>query len=169
MKYRHVLVPLDGSQLSEAALDYAVDLVPPDGLITLMKVIESATVTEREIYTSPPSSVVMTAVTGVTMMPGAVRQTGTRLAWDNAEHYINRLADRLRRSGLTVQTHLEEGKPADCILDAARQLKIDAIVMSTHGRSGISRWVFGSVAQKVVTTAECPIVLIPQRIVHADK
>ena len=65
------------------------------------------------------------------------------------------------------------GDPASVIVDTAGQLHVDAIVMSTHGRSGISRWIFGSVTNKVLGMAECPVLVVPSenriRVVPPEK
>lgn len=167
MKFRHVLVPLDHSPLAEAALDYAVDLVHPEGLVTLITVVEPPGVVERDRYPGMTPSVAATVITGVSMMPTAARSEAGREAWDNARLYLDRVADSLQKPYWFVQTRIEEGRPAERILEVAHELKVDAIVMSTHGRSGLSRWVFGSVAQKVISAAECPVLLIPQRVLSA--
>ena len=74
--------------------------------------------------------------------------------------YIERVAAELGRFGLRLHSVLLYGKAADAILDYSELNKINLIVMSTHGRSGIGRWVLGSVADKILRSASCPILLI---------
>ena len=79
------------------------------------------------------------------------------------------MATRWQAPEYTIRTRLAEGQPAERILEQAEELAVDAIVMSTHGRSGVSRWVFGSVAQKVLSGASCPIFIIPLRSLHSPE
>lgn len=74
--------------------------------------------------------------------------------------YVDKIAAELGRTGLRLHSVLLYGKAADAILDYSERNKISLIVMSTHGRSGVSRWVLGSVADKVLRSASCPILLI---------
>ena len=60
-----------------------------------------------------------------------------------------------------VEVHV--GEPANVIVETAERLKVDAIVMSTHGRSGLSRWLFGSVTNKVLSANVCPVYVIPSK------
>jgi len=80
---------------------------------------------------------------------------------ETAERYLASLADRLKGKGLRVITAVKTGQqvPAE-IIDFAKESKVDLIVMCTHGRSGFTRWFVGSVALKVLTRAETPILLI---------
>ena len=71
------------------------------------------------------------------------------------------IADRLRADGLTVQTQAYYDAADTAILAAARQKQADLIVMSTHGRSGLNRWVYGSVADAVLRVAPIPVLLVP--------
>lgn len=77
--------------------------------------------------------------------------------------YIDNMAAELGRSGIRLHSVLLYGKAADAILDYSERNKINLIAMSTHGRSGVSRWVMGSVADKVLRGASCPILLISAR------
>lgn len=166
MKINHVLVPLDQSALAEIALEYAITLVQGQGMLTLMTAVESPGFAERSRYapSAPEAAVTATAA----LMKGVLAFDTSeydRYSWDNASAYLERLARRLETPHLKVSTELSEGSPAEAILQAADRLKVDAIVMCTHGRSGLSRWLLGSVAQKIVGAAACPIFLVPQRAV----
>ena len=72
--------------------------------------------------------------------------------------YLKTVLDKFR---LPARIRVIEGFPeADAIIDFADQESVDLIVMSTHGRSGISRWVYGSVAEKILHHAPCPVLLV---------
>ena len=85
------------------------------------------------------------------------------LAWENANHYLSRIAAQFENLELKVNKQIAEGNPAERIIETARKLNIDAIAMSTHGRTGFSRLMMGSVAQKVIAEVNCPVFLVPQR------
>ena len=77
-----------------------------------------------------------------------------------AREYLLQSAEKLTRAGISAQIVVTTGHAASAISDVVADNDIDLIVMSTHGRSGLSRWVFGSVAEKVVRLVECPVLLI---------
>jgi nucleotide-binding universal stress UspA family protein len=79
---------------------------------------------------------------------------------EEAQEYVARLAADLRGQGVRARELVAEGPPAEAILDAARAERAGMIAMSTHGRTGLARWVFGSVAEKVVRASPVPVMLI---------
>jgi nucleotide-binding universal stress UspA family protein len=74
--------------------------------------------------------------------------------------YLAELKNRLVSNKFTVRTVVPEGNPAEKLIEYVSKNSVDLIVMSTHGRSGLSKWAFGSVAEKVLRGAVCPILLI---------
>jgi nucleotide-binding universal stress UspA family protein len=74
--------------------------------------------------------------------------------------YLARVRARLQNEQVTVTTQVLAGPVAETIIDYAREQNIDLIVMSTHGRSGFSRWVYGSVTDRVLRGAHCPTLII---------
>ena len=73
---------------------------------------------------------------------------------------LTRAYERFRQRGLDVQPVMKQGDPALQILDAARELKADLIAMTTHGRTGLRRWALGSVTEKVLRSAETPLLVV---------
>jgi nucleotide-binding universal stress UspA family protein len=146
----HVLVPLDGSELAQSALDHALELLGTGSAITLVTVLEPQEIALSDFYPS-------------TIIPRSNEdEKSTYAAIARAQAYLKRLAQDIEEvHGYQVRTQVEVGDPATRIADYAESLKVDAIVMSTHGRSGISRWLFGSVTQKVLSAAPCPVFVIP--------
>lgn len=161
MQIKNVLVPVDQSELAEQAIDYAVTLVQQQGSVTLLTVIEKAMPAIKKQVHEGGGLEDGFAVLATTMLP--VESAEADYAWQNANHYLNRIAAPLERRGLKVNKEIIEGQPAESILDVAKAHKVDVIVMSTHGRTGLSRLFMGSVAQKVVAEATCPVFLVPQR------
>jgi nucleotide-binding universal stress UspA family protein len=140
--YEHILVPLDGSPLAEQVLPYVDALVAKFGSrVTLLRAISSR---ERMIAAETPFSFV-----DPTPIIDAERE--------EAEAYLAGWAKRLNSQGLSAQYKCPEGSPAEVIVELARQLAIDLIAMTTHGRTGLVRVLLGSVATAVVQNTPCPI------------
>jgi nucleotide-binding universal stress UspA family protein len=153
---KHLLIPLDGSQLSESALDHALKIAAPKAALTLLMVVDPPDPTRYNVFGGQPG----------TPQPPIPNPTidFQVLADDMARqsrNYLERLAERLRLQGYAVSVKVELGSPADLILQVAAATGSDAIVMCTHGRSGLSRWLMGSVTQKVLGNSPCPVYVIP--------
>ncbi len=146
---KHVLVPLDGSQLAEKAVDYAQQIVAPNGRITLLTVLN---IPDYPLYGFYPTPVVI---------EGTDYQTAAKTLIPQAREYLEGIASVLREHKLQVHIETAMGEPAAVIVDSAQNLGVDVIVMSTHGRSGFSRWLFGSITQKVLAATPCPVLVIP--------
>ena len=145
---KHVLVPLDGSNLAEEALAYALDIVAADGTITLVCAIEVPDVPVYGYY--PPVTVPDYESTKNELLP-------------IARHYLEGLTSDITKNGKLATFEATMGDPVTVITEAAERLHVDAIVMSTHGRSGISRFLFGSVTNKVLSAKVCPVFVIPSK------
>ncbi len=145
----HVLVPLDGSLLARSALDYALSMLDDTGTITLLTVLQPP---EVPIYDFYP----------VTTSPQKDYEAGFSDALIRAQDYLFQVSSEIQEKyAVTVETTVEAGDPATAIAEAAEKLGVNAIVMSTHGRSGLSRWLFGSVTQKVLESRCCPVFVVP--------
>ena len=77
-----------------------------------------------------------------------------------ATEYLNKLADRLNSKGILTAIYVILGEPAGVILDYSLKNQMDLIIMSTHGRSGISRWAFGSITEKVTGASKVPVLVV---------
>jgi nucleotide-binding universal stress UspA family protein len=144
----HVLVPLDGSPLAEDALKHALEIVSRQGKITLVCAVEPQDTLIYGYYpaiTAPDYQSIKNE-----MMP-------------YAKHYLEGVAKDLITDGYTVRQEVKVGDAATVITDMAEKLHVDAIVMSTHGRSGISRFLFGSVTNKVLEAKVCPVFVVPSK------
>lgn len=142
LMYKRVVVPLDGSPLAEGMLRFVVDIAGPLDLeVVLLRVIR---VLPRPVTEGVRSSV----LENVEYSPA------------DALEYLDPLAAELRRRGIRVQTKVRRGEPVEEIVDCAREVDADLIAMTTHGRSGLGRWLFGSVAEAVLREAEIPVFLM---------
>ena len=145
---KHLLVPLDGSKLAEEALAHALDIVAPDGKISLVCAIEVPDVPNYGYY--PSMMVASNETTRNELMP-------------IAQHYLEGLASDIKNKGVFARFEVAIGDPEAVITEAAERLHVDAIVMSTHGRSGIGRFLFGSVTNKILGAKICPVFVIPSK------
>jgi universal stress protein A len=106
---------------------------------------------------------------GTPMMPlagpasGAIVDRLRATSITTGERGLERLAARARRDGLRVSKRLEAGEPASAIVRAARKERAAMVVLGTHGRTGLPRLLLGSVAERVIRTAACPVVTVPRR------
>jgi nucleotide-binding universal stress UspA family protein len=140
--FRTIVVPLDGSELAERALPYAQTLANAGGGRVVL------------VRTQPASKAELMDVSG--------ESASTEIP---AEDY---LADaRLRLPGLPVQTMIEYGHAGDAIVQTVHEQGADTIVMTTHGRSGFGRWLYGSVADHVLRHAMVPVLLVPAACPYA--
>jgi nucleotide-binding universal stress UspA family protein len=138
--YRHILVPLDGSKLAEAALKEALPLAKLAGAkVTLLQAVW-------------PVIDVLNTGTQVAAIE--------RIRKKEAQKYLDSVARRPEWKGVKVDAVVKVGLAENIIINHARSKRVDLIVMSTHGRTGLKRWVFGSVADKVLRYADRPVLLV---------
>jgi nucleotide-binding universal stress UspA family protein len=134
---QHIVVPLDGTKLSESALPTAQELaLRCSALLTLIRVVKG-TKGYKEVtdYTKPPAQ------------QAAAQPRGGKEK--KAEEYLTIIAKKMQDQGIKVQTKVILGEPGEAIAFHAVHNPCDLIVMASHGRSGLSRWARGSVADQV--------------------
>ncbi len=150
--YRRVLIPLDGSEVAESVLPFAEQIAGPlDAEVLLVRVVEPI-------------------VTAVALASGEVGGADALVHHQlAAKRYLEDLAERLTAKGLRARTLAALGVPAVEIVAIAEAEKADLIAMTTHGRSGIRRFVFGSVAQEVLRAASVPVLLFRMPAPEARK
>ena len=78
-----------------------------------------------------------------------------------AEEYLDQVAGRLKAKGLEVETKVLEGYPAAAIAELAKETANGMVVMTSHGRSGLTRWILGSVTESVVRYSGEPVLIVP--------
>jgi nucleotide-binding universal stress UspA family protein len=144
--YTRILVPLDGSELSECSLEQLKQVAVVGGVteVTLLRVIEPIAINEAAAWSS----------SGYTMTEVQKKYKAS------AQEGITKAAEKLVALGISAQAAVIEGRAAEAILDYAEKNKFELIIISTHGRSGISRWTFGSVADRVVRHSPIPVLVI---------
>jgi nucleotide-binding universal stress UspA family protein len=137
--YKRVLVTLDGSPVAEAILPFITQIAGP---------LDIEVVLLRVVVPVPPQ-----AVEGTRHV--TIEDVEERLA--EAREYLMRQAAELTARGVRVRTEVRRGDPVPEIAAAAAQVGADLIAMTTHGRSGLGRVLFGSVAEAVLRQVEVPV------------
>jgi len=157
--YKKILVPLDGSKLAECALPHAEELAKGCTaaqviLITVTEQVQGQTRAPEaeELHRSTDSTEFRRARSEMTVIFGKKQK--------QAERYLRRIAEKLESKGVKVHTEMLFWPPAEAIASYAKQNGADIIVMSSHGRSGVSRWAYGSVADKVLRSSCVPVLII---------
>ncbi|MGI9147355.1 MAG: universal stress protein [Chloroflexota bacterium] len=137
--FRKLVVPLDGSELAERALPYAVRLARAgQGRISLVRVA-----------LAPPSM----------NIDGTGWDGDQREAIGDAEQYLAAVAGKLQ-DRVQVDTVVPYGRPAAQLLHQVKELEANAVVMATHGRTGLAHLLYGSVAESVLSQSEVPVLLV---------
>lgn len=146
MVYEKIMVPLDGSELAECVLPHVGALAKGCQVkeITFVRVFEPF---------HPPS--------------------GGEKVWSNEEiarldseykafilSYLQKLTERFKVDGVGIKTEMLSGRVADTLADYAAEKKPDLIIIATHGRSGVSRWVWGSVADRLLRSSCVPVLMV---------
>jgi nucleotide-binding universal stress UspA family protein len=140
--YKRALVPLDGSPIAEAIIPFILEIAGPlDMEVVLLRVVE------------PIPPIALEGSRHIEVEDVELRRT-------DAEEYLAPIAVELRNKGVRVESRVRRGNAIDQIVAAAREAGADLIAMSTHGRGGLGRLMFGSVAQAVLRQAELPVFLM---------
>ena len=141
--YRRILIPLDGSPLAEQVLPlakmFAARFKATVVLFQSVAPIHETLRVEGEMFQADEQ---------------------TELGRWRAREYLESIHPDFAAAGITVEREVRVGAPAPSILEVAEQAEIDLIAMTTHGRTGVGRWVYGSVADKVLHGARVPLLLV---------
>ena len=151
-----ILIPLDGSETGETALQYVENLLDKLAAgkrvqVTLLQVVKLAT---RPVSISGGDSAAFVPPTEEEM----------KTVEERAMQYLSKVGEGLRSKGATVNckvVHCESAvSSAVKIIEVEEELNADLVVMSTHGRHGLTRWAFGSVSEKVLRGGKVPVLMV---------
>jgi len=147
--YRKIVLPLDGSAISEGVLTHLPQLaIPGETTLVLLHVVEPSRYAMAVTRFTPPDF------------------------WENiqasAEAYIADQRNLLQASGYRVEAYVANGDAAANILRVAETAQADLIAMTTHGRSGFVAWALGSVAERVISQSPLPVFLVRQATASRD-
>ena len=148
--YTKIMVPMDGSDLAECVLPH-VEAITTGCKIT--NVVFVRVVDPIQLPASVPAR-------GDFGFREKDRQELEARRKQTAETYLKKMVDGTRLEGATLSYEVLEGKVADSLAHWAEKNGVDLIVIASHGRSGVSRWVMGSVADRVLRSACVPVLMI---------
>jgi nucleotide-binding universal stress UspA family protein len=145
--YKKIMVPVDGSELAECVLPHIEKLAgdyETERTVVFMRVEEPAEPPRGEGFIVNENE--------------WERMEASRVA--GAEEYLKKLSERVRYKGIKAETVFRKGRVADTIAAYAEKNGFDLIVIATHGRSGVSRWVWGSVADRILRASCVPVLMV---------
>jgi nucleotide-binding universal stress UspA family protein len=144
--YQKIMVPLDGSKLAECVFPHLSALTGGCKVnnIVLIRVVEPF------YQPSPPE---------FALSPDEIDGVNEEMR-AAAEDYLSRVMKNVKFNGVKVRSEILTGRAAEVLADYATQNGIDLILIATHGRSGVSRWVWGSVADRILRSACVPVLMV---------
>jgi nucleotide-binding universal stress UspA family protein len=135
-----VMVPLDGSLLAECVLQHVVAIARAfDAKVILLRVLDKKQASEKAQLFD--------------LVNWQINKTGAKL-------YLEKISTRLQKSGLRIETAVLEGLVAESITEYALKRGVKLIILSSHGRSGLSQWGISSVTQKIIFSAPTSVLII---------
>ncbi len=150
MTAQHILVPTDFSEYADYALDYAIELATTlEARLTVLYVLHFSSLALGE---APP----------------AVLDETFKAMETNAQERTQQALARVQEAGIPGESAIAEGIPVQVIIETAESRGIDPIVMGTHGRTGLTHALMGSVAEKVVRLAPCPVLVTRGTVKTSD-
>lgn len=144
-----VLLAIDGSSYSTAAVELvATRPWPPDTIVRVLTAVEP--------IIQPPD--LWNSMVGVEALELAREELTSQ-----ADQLVKNVAEKLRKTGLMVETEVSNGDPRSIIVDQAEEWSADLVVVGSHGYTGLKRLLLGSVAQSVVSHAPCSVEVIRKK------
>jgi len=145
--YQKIMVPLDGSELAECVLPHVESLVKAGGVeeVFFVRVVEPSYISSHfSDYAIPEDELKRIEARNKTA----------------AQNYLDQLVSRLDYGKVKLQAEVLNGMVAETLAEYAQKQGVDLIVIATHGRSGISRWVWGSVADRLLRSSRVPVLMV---------
>ncbi len=145
--YQHVMVPLDGSKLAECVLPHLKAIVKgcQAKAVTFVRVLEPL------MISSDDSGVALTEEQW---------QILTKQQRLDADNYLGQVVSQIDYHGTAVHSEVVNGSVAESLSDWAKKNNVDLIIVATHGRSGVSRWVWGSIADRILRSSCVPVFMV---------
>jgi nucleotide-binding universal stress UspA family protein len=145
--YKKILVPLDGSKLAECVLPHLETIAGGCGVqnAVFLRVV-------KPFY--PINDVMGSTISAVDVV------SINKDAVTAAENYLKQITEKTKYPGVRVHWEVVRGNEAESIADYAKNNEIDLIIIATHGRSGVSRWVWGSVADRILRSSCVPVLMV---------
>ncbi len=142
MSYKTILVPIDGSKESKIAVEEAVKIAQKNGAMVIILHVVPERADLIEVYR-------------IHSLHSAFREEGEKL--------LNEVYEYVSKQGVKVVTRLKEGNPWEEIVKAAQLQHCDLIIMGSHGHGTISKFLLGSVTQRVIGATPCPVMVVKEK------
>jgi nucleotide-binding universal stress UspA family protein len=144
--YEKIMVPLDGSELAECVFPHVKAFIERCRVsdVVFVRVVEPTVILGHGDYPISPEV--------LEEMESAQKSA--------AKEYLGQVVDRFQHEGLALHSEVLFGRAADSLADYTEKNDVDLIVIATHGRSGVTRWVRGSVADKVLRFSNVPVLMV---------
>jgi len=144
--YKKIMVPLDGSDLAECVLPHAEAIAMGCEVknVIFVRAVEPLHLPSSSEWVPTPEE----------------RERIESSHRSEAQDYLAELVGRLKYGGVDLQSEVIMGKAAESLADYAEKNGVDLIVIATHGRSGVSRWMWGSVADRILRSACVPVLMV---------
>jgi len=146
--YKKIMVPLDGSELAECVFPH-VGTIAKGGKpakVIVVQVVEPLSI---------PYGREVAQLTSVEQVKAFETHRKAE-----AEKYLKKVVARLKKTGVNARAEIIYGKASEALSDYAVKNKIDLVIIATHGRSGVSRWLLGSVADRIVHSSHVPVLMV---------
>jgi len=152
--YKNIMVPLDGSKLAECVLPHVEAFIAGYKVKTVVfvRVIEPTPARYSELSSTTDQHSYENLQKNIDMIDEERRASAAR--------YINDVIGRMKNDGAEIKGEVLIGQVADQLVDYVDANKINLVLIATHGRSGISRWVRGSIADKVLRSSRAPVLMV---------
>ncbi len=144
--YKKIMIPLDGSELAECVLPHVEAFIKEFKVSDVMLVRVEPPEQMHQGFPTPAYSEMF-----------AEREVATKSL---AHDYLNQVVDRLKDDGTVFHVEVIIGRIAESLIDCVEANDIDLILIATHGRSGVTRWVRGSVADKILRSSNIPVLMV---------
>lgn len=145
--YEKIMIPLDGSELAECVMPH-LDALLDDSKEMIKEVVLIAVVKPLISYNSQ-----------YYIDPEIVKESeSAKVA--SAREYLDRIAENFKDKAQRIRTEILVGPVTELLIDYAEENSIDLVIIATHGRSGVTRWVMGSVADKILKSINAPVLMI---------
>jgi nucleotide-binding universal stress UspA family protein len=145
--YNKILAPLDGSPMAECTIEHVKEIAKGCSIpeVVFLFVVDIS----KTFYWAAEEAPVVQLL-----------QQAEDAQREGGEEYLKKVVAKAKEDGLVAKGVIVQGSPADSIVDYAEKNGIDIIVMSTHGRSGVTRFALGSVTDKVIRTVSMPVLVV---------
>ncbi|MFC1983272.1 universal stress protein [Chloroflexota bacterium] len=144
--YQKIMVPLDGSKLAECVLPHVESIARG---CEVRNVVLVSAVEPIQLHSG-----------GENLFSEEDLKRIEASHWSTAESYLGQIASRLKGEGINAQSEVISGKAADSLTKYAEKNDVDLTVIATHGHSGVSRWVWGSVSDRILRSTCVPVLMV---------